>query len=600
MSRPSGLLLLLLLGGILFSAIRPVWAIDPDAAAYVRLGWSMAEDGRYALDGSPHAKYPPGWPSVVALLTSLKGATAFGTFHTALVCALLLGVVLSGSLVRRLGYSPGAALVVAALVGLSQTFFDLSVHYLRSEPLFLLTTLAALLASLQALRPGARMSWTFGAGLLVIAAVAVRLAGVSLLAVPGLVLLLGPIGAEEPTDPADAPATPSGNVRLRAILILIMGLAAVGAWQWRAGQVLATVPDAPDYGREFTSAEPRDLTKVVRLDNPGLDASTMLRRIAGNADVMARAMGTLLTNVDRAAEKRPPGLALLALVLLGWCRMAFGASSTRRAAAAYVGATLVLYAIWPFNQQERFYAPLLPLLLIMAGEGLALAWRATQRIAGSAAGRAALLLAGAAALTFLALQTSRFPTVLGRWSTAYAGLLAVVATGLAVLGFVLLRRRGLPDLRPGLIWVLPVLFFLPLAHRRFIEWPRQVRNHVTHRAEHPRSGLLTRLDVPWPLEDIAVFLAENTPEDAVVMTDVPKMMAVMSGRRCIPFVYAVDPPQVVPGEATHVYYTGELEEAYTVLEQASGDWEQVLRLRTVEAGDRSVTPTVFSLGDAPR
>ncbi len=594
MSRPSWLLLLLILGAILFSAIRPVWAIDPDAAAYVRLGWSLAEDGRYALDDVPHAKYPPGWPVVVGLLSWAKAPTAFATFHAALVCALLLGVVLSGQLARRLGYPPGVALAVAATVGLSQTFFDLSVHYLRSEPLFLLTTLAALVAMLEALRPGARLSWTCGAGLLVIAAIAVRLAGVSLLAVPGLALLLGPSGPG-----------PAGvrSIRARALLIVILGLAAVGAWQWRAAHVMATVPDAPDYGREFNSAEPRDLTKVVRLDNPPLDAGAMVHRIGGNAQVMARAMGTLLTNVDRASEKLPPGLALLGLVLLGAGRMAFGsrASPARRAVTAYVTATLALYALWPFNQQERFYAPLLPLLILMAGEGLVTAWRAAQRLAASGAGRLGLLAAGAAALVFLGLQTSRFPTLLDRWSTAYAGLLAVLTAGLALLAVVLSRRRGLPDLRPGLVWLLPLLFAVPLAHRRLVEWPRQVRDHVAHRADHPRDGLLQTLDVPWPLEDIAVFLAENTPEDAVIMTDVPKMMAIMAGRRCVPFVYALDPPEVHEGDATHVYYTGELAEAYAVLEQASARWTPVLKLRTVEAGDRSVTPTVFAVDpDPPR
>jgi hypothetical protein len=104
---------------------------------------------------------------------------------------------------------------------------------------------------------------------------------------------------------------------------------------------------------------------------------------------------------------------------------------------------------------------------------------------------------------------------------------------------------------------------------------------------------LANVDVDPHLEKVVVYLRDHTPEGTVLMTDVPSILAPLSGRRCIPFVYAMNPPRdgrrrprlLLAGAAGRDRRHGCLGVA------ASG-----LRLGQIDLGDRVVTPTVFSRG----
>ncbi len=576
MVRPALAVLVLALGVALLTAIRPVWTIDPDAGLYVGLGRALASGEGYSLDGVPHAKYPPGLPVLVAGLVRLSGPEAYGLIHASLVVALLAAVGLAFAVARRLGCPPAVALAIVLATGVSQTFFDLTVQYIRTEALFLALCLGALLALWRCQRPDAGWGAALLAAALVVAATLTRLAGIALLAVPGLALLRRDAGAAG---------------RARALLVLLAGAAAVLAWQERASSVARGNPAAVDYGAEFFAAEPRDLTKTVRLDMPPLDGPALVRRIAGNLEVMARAMAVLLLNVDRAGARLPVGALALAFVLLGLFALAFGADRTpeRRQAAAFVAATLVLYVLWPFNQQERFYAPLLPLLLLAAGRG-ALALLDVAREAWTRpAARRALLLAAAALVLLLAAQRSDHPVLLGRWSAGYALLLAALLAACLLAA----RLRRLPE--PRAAWALScaALLVLPFAQKRWVEWPARVAAFEQRRAEHPQPGALARVDVDPRLEDVAVFLRDHTPPGTLLMTDVPSILAPLSGRRCVPFVYRVQPPEVATGAADLVFYTRELPDAAAVMDAVAPTLEPALQLPPLEIDGRLVVPTVY-------
>jgi hypothetical protein len=579
MNRPTVAVLLLILAALLATAIRPIWTIDPDASQYLSLGRALAAGDGYALDGVPHTKYPPGFPALLGGLVALGGPDAYALFHAALVVALLASVWLSYALVKRLGYPPPVAVAVAAAVGLSQTLFDLSVVYLRTEVLFLALSLAALLATWRALEASARWPTLLLAAALVLASISVRMAGVTLLALPGLMVLQRGVDARR---------------RLRALALVLIGLGALLAWQSRTASVLERFPGAADYSAEFNAAEPRDLAKIVRIDMPDLTGPALARRVVGNLDVMARAMAVLLTNVDRAGARLPVGALFLALVLAGLHRMWWRpiATGERRAAAGYVVAALALYLVWPFNQQERFYVPLLPLLLLAAGEGLALGLEWARKVMRRPAGGMALIAGGAAVVVVLALQRSDHPTLLGRYSTSYAGLLAVAVVAL-VLGARLIRRGNLPQLPVAWVWLVPLLFLIPFGSRRFVEWPARKAAFEAHREAAPESGPLARIDVDARLEQVAVYLRDQTPAGTVVMTDVPRMMQIMSGRRCVPFVYRLRPPAVLQGEADLIFYTRELPEAAEVMDAVAEIYVPVLQLDPVFDGTREVIPTVY-------
>lgn len=568
--------LVLVAGLALLSAIRPVWAIDPDAGLYVGLARSLAAGDGYALDGVPHTKYPPGLPFLLSLVVRIGGPEAYAGFHAVLVLALLASGGLAAEVARRLGAPPPVALAVALATLASQTLFDLSVTYVRSEAPFLALSLGALVCLWRAQQPGATAGIWVGAASLVAAATLTRLAGITLLAVPALVLVRRGVPPRS---------------RAGAALVLAAGLAVIAAWQVRAADVARRHPGTPDYGSEFLAAEPRDLTKTVCLDLPRLDADSLRDRVAGNLEVMARAVAVLLSNVDRAGSRLVVGVLALALVLAGLAALGLrrDASPWQRQAAAYVAATLALYLVWPFNQQERFYVPLLPLLLLAAGNGLLhlrnLAARAWERPMARRTG----LVASGALWLLLAAQRSDHPVLFGRWSVAYAALLGTGIAGLALLT----TLHRVPGLRPALALVAAALLALPWAQRRFVEWPADVADFEARRAANPQPGQLARVDVDPRLESVAIFLRDQTPAGTVLMTDVPSILQPLSGRRCIPFVYQRSPPQVAFGEADLVFYTRELPDAAAAMDAASAGLQPALQLEPVQHEGQLIQPTVW-------
>jgi len=579
MARLAMLVLVLTLGTALWTAIRPVWAIDPDAGLYLGLGRSIAAGEGYALDGVPHTKYPPAFPLLLAGLVGVGGQDAYGLFHGALVICVLASVVLAYAVGRTLGVPAAAALALSAATGLSQSLYELSVHYLRTEPMFLALSLGALLALWRSQRTDAGWSSTLAACLLVAAATLTRLAGVSLAVVPALALLR-----------RDLPL----RVRLRAVLPLATGLVVVLAWQLHAANVARHDVRAVDYGAEFWAAEPRDLTKTVRLDMPGLDGASLARRVAGNLDVMARAMPVLLANVDRAGSRLPVGIAALLLVAAGLvtlCRSREACGAVRRQAALYVVATLALYLIWPFNQQERFYLPLLPLLLLAAGSGLVVLLELARRTWDRPIWRRTLLVTGAALIGVLAMQRSDHPVLLGRWSASYAAMLAVAGLGWGVAW----RARQLPQASPAMALLVAAAVAIPFGHKRFVEWPAIVRAFQERRESHPLDGPLARIDVDPRLERVALFLNEQPPA-TVLMTDVPSILWTISGRHCIPFVYRANPPGIETRGADLVFYTRELADASAAVDAAAPSLVPALQLPPVAIDGQLVTPTVYRTG----
>ncbi len=593
MIRAIGALVLVGIVVALGMAAPSFWSLDPDAAAYVRLARSLADTGTYALDGIPHGKYPPGLPLMLSWLTE-SVQSSYATMHMALVGFLALGVLASAGVLRKLEYSDVVIVAIALATAFSQTFFELSVRYLRTEVLFFALSTLSLLAMLVSLGPrrgaegdgecGPSVAATLLGGLLMVAAIATRLAGVTLLVVPAWALLRH--GAPRAT-------------RVHAVLLALLAVASIGAWQFRGEQIRVDHPTAVDYGGEMLASEPRDLTKVRQIDNPPLSSAAMKTRLVRNADVFARASATLLTNTARAKERLPVGLFFAALIAIGLLRLLLMRGHwMRQAVAVYALGTIALYAVWPFNQQERFYVPLLPWLLLAGGEGLAFSWATARVLSKTKALRVVIVLVALAAWVVLALQRSDHPALLGRYSNAYAGMLAALAGGIAVLAAVL-HRGQLPKLPLTAALVVPLLFALPWAQRRFIEWPAHVAAVQAHVHDCGAFGPVFVHPVIRGMAD--VITANTTPSD-VVMTDVPKMMAVLTERRCVPFVYGLAPPVIEPGEADVVYYSGELVEAVDVLDKivvTGGDDFTLAPVASLEAQQTGLfnadgTPRLFA------
>jgi hypothetical protein len=79
------------------------------------------------------------------------------------------------------------------------------------------------------------------------------------------------------------------------------------------------------------------------------------------------------------------------------------------------------------------------------------------------------------------------------------------------------------------------------------------------------------------------------------MTDVPAMLQILCERRCIPFVYRVQPPDVLTGDADYLFYSREWPDAAAVTDAVASRWTPALELEPVSDGDGLVVPTVYKV-----
>lgn len=309
-----------------------------DNAAYLSLARSLAVDGTYLEEWHPgtppHTKYPPLYPAVLALMI-LMGAKAWGTFKAASVLFTGLAVAACFLWVRR-ARGPRAAVAITALFAVAPAVL-FSAQWVLSDPLFLFLTLG----SLWLLVPGrdtpthelllgaaAAMAayFTRSAGLPLVVAVAVWLA------LQKRWKLLGVFGG----------------------VFAIPGL----LWQQRAGA---------DYVSEFWLLQPYvpDLGRAGPVD--------LVRRVAENLwSYTTDHVPTGLTGLE-GVPAGVLGLTVAVFALAGWIRRVRAGPGVSEIFFLFYA---VLILVWPTVWSgDRFALPLFPLLLLYAGESLALVFR---------------------------------------------------------------------------------------------------------------------------------------------------------------------------------------------------------------------------------
>ena len=348
-----------------------------DNAGYMILGKALRSFSGYRdlyLPGAPlHAKYPPFYPLVLAVLGWVGGLQLFKLASLALTTA---AVALTGLLGRRwLGARLGVA--AALVVAVNPVLLEYG-HYVLSEAPFV----ALVLVSLWALEEGS--PWPAWVGLAAAAAAFLtRTAGLPLLAAA----VLAPAAARRWRQAAVAAA---------------VALAAAGGWA--AWQHVAA-PEQAGYLRQLVLVNP------YAPDRGTVGAAGLLVRGARNAwSYVSEVLPGSLTG-GPAGSAVPgagsglltaAGLAVAALALVGWIRRAVERIGV---AEIFAVAYAALVALWPSVWTDRrFLLPLLPLVLlyVLAG-GRTLAEAAAGRVAGAGAGFRAWL---GAATTAVAIGTA--------------------------------------------------------------------------------------------------------------------------------------------------------------------------------------------------
>lgn len=557
---------------------RGTWIIDPDAAAYVGLARSLAAGDGYTFAGVPHAKFPPGFPAWLSIAVAATGSPdCYGAMRDLVALAGLVSVLLCFLVGRRLfALSPWASFLLAFAFGTSIYLLQYSVSFLRSETLFTAVLFGALLAG-DAWRQRGGFGRAAGSGLLAGASLMVRSAGVAALVAIAVARLVSirPFRIER-----------SPRALLECALYAAIALLPSFAFSAYIRGIDPQHRTSSSYGDELLAAYALDLTKDVDVDMPriGLFSGEMADRVRGNLGVLALSLGKFLVNDNKGANlatdsqtgaMHAGGLALLIALALGLA-VAWRRSLVMIGIA--VPAYLLLYLIWPFNQQQRFYLPIAPILLVLMMAGARPLLRLALAAAARPAGRLALAAGAVAVAVALLLGRSDAPRYFGRWSASYLALVALAlaaALGLVLAAAILRGRRTDAAAserveRALALGAMGLFFALSAAGsvRLFRSIADDQREYERLLAERPVMrefpGIKTNPDL---LDLTAVLKREAKPGD-LVMSDIPKILHLLTGLRTTPLRYSsrdstlrLDTPD---GRARFVYYSYEIPQANAV------------------------------------
>lgn len=360
-----------------------VWNYSPDSGIYVGTAASLAESGSYWFNGYPNLLYYPGLPGLLSLTILVFGLN-FHAMH--LLCA---GIVVACLWLARSYFSHErygiAGLLVPVLMAASGIFLRQNFSIL-SDGLFLALVLAALLFWRRYAETAERR--VLVACCVVVATVPlVRFPGLLLCAALGLALLHHDL----------ARARPAPGAMLRAALIGGTTVLPFALWTWR-NWALHT-PDTFNMANDFFFG-----LGGLALYAPGFGAVDWIQ-----ADwqypffrllLFVSTLGETVLGSD-IVQVLPVWLRVLLIAVLAaagaarWFRR--GTSMER----AYVVLSLLFLLVWTLKGGRslyivpRYWLPVLPFVLLLAGLGLA---ALHERLGRSSARHAVVAGSGALAL----------------------------------------------------------------------------------------------------------------------------------------------------------------------------------------------------------
>lgn len=256
--------LVVALGTLYAASWSEQWYLSPDSAMYLLLGDSLASGEGYRLGGVPHAKYPPGFPLLLA------GMQLAGLGSVPWLNAVMLGLglaVLALSYRLLAGKGPGwLVMTTIACLGVNFELYRASRMLLSDVPFILMA-----LAGVYCLQRGSngQRGWLATGTVLLVACTWVRLVGIALA-----------VGAAV----AIAIKNWNGNTRRRTLIcaaILVVGsLSTAAYWGWRASH-LAASHTGKSYAAEMSELTGREASgwlydPVLNLYGTGEEISRLL------------------------------------------------------------------------------------------------------------------------------------------------------------------------------------------------------------------------------------------------------------------------------------------------------------------------------------
>jgi hypothetical protein len=347
---------LLALGALHITLVRRAPDFFTGDVTYFELARSIVEGRPYGFDSRFETTFPPGCPAILALL-----CLTVGCGHDVLIRSMpvftTLGVVASYELLRREVGRPLAATICLLLMS-SMEVFAFSTSQVLSDPPYLLASGLSLLLVLDMQdKPKGRfpaVKWLLLCVLLPFS-VLIRSAGLTLLV--GLAAWLAVSWAVDPAVAA---------MRTRTFLLpLLLGFLVQGAWMYWGHRHAVSEWAIGGYPKSYFSQ-----LLVKSGNDPELGKATLAdlgARIAHNAVDHAALVAESLSRRWVSPEWSSPAVvAAMALVPIGF------ADSVREGGAFhdwYFLAHEAMYLVWPWDLEDRFVVPVLPLIVLYLWRG---------------------------------------------------------------------------------------------------------------------------------------------------------------------------------------------------------------------------------------
>ncbi|MBI4539527.1 MAG: glycosyltransferase family 39 protein [Gemmatimonadetes bacterium] len=310
-----------------------------DNAGYITLGYSILHRGEYRdlWDPAepPHTKYPPVYPVILAIAMAL-GAKTWHAFKLVSVLFTSLGALLAylWAAERR---GRGFGLALALLIAGSNSLLWAS-HWILSEAPFVAFTLCGLWAFERAERQGLAPRWVVLGTFATLLAYFTRSAGL-----PLVIAMLAWLTVRR---------------RWRSLAATALAFAVPAALWWWWGRQGA----GSDYVSEFWMRDP------YRPELGRVDALGLLERFTRNMWLYVSEFVPSGLMGHKGMAIASGGVLLTLLAVWGWARrMRRGPGIPEFLLPLYLGLIFLWPTVW---SGDRFALPILPLVVLYAGEAV--------------------------------------------------------------------------------------------------------------------------------------------------------------------------------------------------------------------------------------
>ncbi len=486
----------------IFSAAR-IENPGSDTAIYLELAKNLLSDREYTFNFEPHTIYPPGFPSLLALVMVLGGdvyplLTKFNAF------AGFIGI-LSSFLLLSMEKSHKYALSITALVICSPLCYFWCTSGLSSDGLYFAVTMLILIALrlyLRSERTTSRCFFWLAVVMLCGYVVWVRSIGVSIVCalLAWIVFSLLRRKQYRPEDYKKRMAV--------AIPAVILSILMLGGWT-----IWAQRNKAPDHTNYFMGSYFSQLAKKSpqELDSGDIGIKDAPARII---DMTGKRVANLIVKITGAGYIKPsivhyPVFWVTACILAG---LLISLSRDDGLVPWYVLTYVGVIILWPFNENGRFLFPIFPFLLNYLVGGACFLWSFfKERITGKQRIIVSCGLAVLFAVNMFAVASS------GKLGVQDIGSLGLWAVTIAMIAFggrlmeVLSKWRKKPRLaivmRYGTLALLGIVFAGILANGGY-----KISSLAAYNMSESREKVLQ-------LESVlaADWVSENTDENQVIM-----------------------------------------------------------------------------------